>query len=43
MDGEWCCEGCFVVHREEVAKAVIEALVQGEDVSIAWKEVTKWL
>jgi len=43
VDGEWCCEGCFVVHREEVAKAVIEALVQGEDVSIAWKEVTKWL
>ncbi|MHC1630844.1 MAG: cysteine-rich small domain-containing protein [Methanotrichaceae archaeon] len=43
VDGEWCCKDCTIIHQKEVAEMVMEALVQGEDLSSIWKKVVKKL
>jgi threonine-phosphate decarboxylase len=41
--GEWLCRGCLLVHRKEVSEAVLDALMRDDDLSVAWKEVERFL
>lgn len=43
VSGEWCCEGCTIVHRKEVAEMIMDALLRGEEVEQIWEEVAKKL
>ncbi len=39
MDGTWCCEGCLIIHRPDVAGMVLDALLQGEAVPDVWMKL----
>ncbi len=40
---EWLCSGCHLIHRKEVSEAVLDALMRGDDLSGAWKELERFL
>ncbi len=42
-DGSWCCEACRLIHDSEVAEKVLDALMKGESIPVAWKVVQELL
>ncbi len=39
----WSCEGCTSIHRPGVSEILMDALMQGEDLSQAWKKLERLL
>jgi len=37
--GDWCCEACTVVHQQEISETIMDALMKGEDLSVAWRKL----
>ncbi|VVB70006.1 Cysteine-rich small domain protein [uncultured archaeon] len=43
-DGEnWSCNGCSLIHNPAIAAAIMDALLRGEDPTLAWKRLEKLL
>jgi Zn-finger protein len=37
--GDWCCEACTVVHQQEISETIMDALMKGEALAVAWKKL----
>ena len=42
-NGAWICRDCIIVHRNEVSEAVMDALMNCEDLEKAWKKLEERL
>lgn len=42
-EGEWICQDCLVVHRPDVSAMVIDALMDGDELSSIWKRLERLL
>jgi threonine-phosphate decarboxylase len=44
LEGDsWSCRQCSVIHYPEVAQTLMESLMSGDDLSLAWKKLERWL
>ncbi|MDM7935148.1 MAG: cysteine-rich small domain-containing protein [Methanothrix sp.] len=43
LGGAWSCEGCTIVHRDSVASAILDALLEGGGLAGAWRRLERLL
>jgi len=43
LSGVWNCEGCALIHRQEIVDMVMEGLMRGEELSLIWTRVERFL
>lgn len=39
----WSCQDCTLIHNDEISVIIMDALMNGVDISAAWKKLERFL